>query len=48
MHLSRATGGYQQGLFTDAAPDEGDATVNAFINTQLSLNAGFTAVRDLG
>jgi imidazolonepropionase-like amidohydrolase len=48
VHLSRATGAYQQGMFSEAPADEGTAAVNTFINTQLTLNAGFTAVRDLG
>jgi imidazolonepropionase-like amidohydrolase len=48
VHLARATGAYQRGMFTEAAPDDGAATINAYVNSQLTLNAGFTAVRDLG
>ena len=48
VHLSRATGVYQSGLMPESAPASAQATLNTLLNTQLTLNAGFTAVRDLG
>ena len=49
VHLARATGAYQPGLLQmNSSPEPGEATVNAMINAQLNLAAGFTAVRDLG
>ncbi len=49
VHLARATGSYQ-GSFASVSstPAIGAATVNALINAQLNLNAGFTTIRDLG
>lgn len=49
VHLSRATGTYQQGLPTiNQQIPVAEATVNTLINARLNLAAGFTAVRDLG
>jgi len=48
VHLNRATGAYQENAIANAAPDKGPATVNTMVNIRLTLNAGFTAVRDLG
>ncbi len=49
VHLARATGSYQGGFASvNSSPEIGDAAVNAMINAQLNLNAGFTTVRDLG
>ncbi|MGI9308359.1 MAG: amidohydrolase family protein, partial [Gammaproteobacteria bacterium] len=49
VHLARATGAYSPGITqVNTYPAKGDATVNAMVNIRLHLNAGFTAVRDLG
>ena len=49
VHLSRATGSYQGGFATvNSNPPVADAAVNSMINSRLTLNAGFTSVRDLG
>jgi len=49
VHLARATGSYQQGMpSVNSSPATGEATVNALINARLNLEAGFTALRDLG
>ncbi|HJP05027.1 MAG: hypothetical protein CL799_06650 [Chromatiales bacterium] len=48
VHLNRATGAYQEDPIANAAPDTGPATLNTMVNIRLTLNAGFTAVRDLG
>jgi len=49
VHLARATGSYSPGITqVNTYPAKGDATVNALLNIRLSIDAGFTAVRDLG
>jgi imidazolonepropionase-like amidohydrolase len=49
VHLSRATGSYQGGFDSvNTPPPIAEASVNAVINAQLTLAAGFTSVRDLG